>query len=52
MREPGSVHRETLAFEMAKLVQEWPASLDVTASAASDVKGWGKVKAPTTEAHP
>jgi len=45
MGESDSVHRETLAFEMAKLVQEWPANLDVTAQLLSDIKGWGGVEA-------
>ena len=40
-----SVHREALAFEMAKLVQDWPASLDVTAQLLTDVKRWGRVGA-------
>jgi hypothetical protein len=41
----GSVYRETRAFEMAKLVQEWPANLDVTTQLLNDVKGWGGVEA-------
>jgi hypothetical protein len=45
MREADSVHRETLAFEMAKLVQEWPANLDVTGQLLSDVQRWGGVDA-------
>jgi len=44
MGESGSVHRETLAFEMAKLVEEWPSKLDVTAQLLSDVKGWRGVE--------
>ena len=45
MGESHSVNRETLAFEMAKLVQDWPASLDVTAQLLTDVKWWGCVEA-------
>ena len=45
MRELGSVDREALAFETAKLVQEWSGNLDVTAHLLSDIKGWGKVQA-------
>ena len=45
MGDSGSVHRETLAFEMARLVQDWPASLDVTAQLPTDVKKWGRVEA-------
>jgi hypothetical protein len=45
MGEPSSGHRESLAFGMAKLVQEWPASLDVTAQLPSDIEGWGGVEA-------
>ena len=45
MGESHSVHRETLTFEMAKLVQDWPASLDVTAQLLTDVKQWGRVEA-------
>ena len=45
MGESHSVDRETLAFEMAKLVQDWPASLDVTAQLLTDVKRWGCVEA-------
>ena len=45
VRESHSVVRETLAFETARLVQEWPDNLDVTADLLSDVKGWGKVQA-------
>jgi hypothetical protein len=45
MRESGSVDREGLAFGMAKLVQEWPASLDVTTQLLGDIKSWGGVKA-------
>jgi len=45
MREPGSIYRESLAFGMAKLVQEWPVNLDVTAELPSNVKGWNGVEA-------
>ena len=45
MGESSSVDRECLAFGMAKLVQEWPAKLDVTAELPSDVEGWGEVEA-------
>ena len=44
MGESGSVRRVTLAFEMAKLVQDWPASLDVTTQLPTYVKGWGSAK--------
>ena len=43
--EHGSEHREMLAFEMAKLVQDWPTSLDVTAQLPTDVKKWGHINA-------
>ena len=49
IREHGSVHRETQAFDMAKLVQEWPTSLDVTAQLPTDVKKWSHVKANKPE---
>ena len=49
MGQHGSVHRETLAFEMAKLVQDWPTSLDVTAQLPTDVKKWGHVTANKPE---
>jgi len=45
MRESGSIHRESLVFGMATLVQEWPVNLDVTAELPSDVKGWDGVEA-------
>ena len=47
--ESGSVRRETLAFEMAKLVQDWPASLNVTPQLLTDVKRWGHVEAYNRE---
>jgi len=49
MGEYDSVHRETQTFEMAKLVQDWPASLDVTAQLLTDVKKWGRVDAYNPE---
>ena len=49
MRGSDSVDRETLAFETAKLVQEWPGNLDATAHLLRDVKGWGKVQARQAE---
>jgi hypothetical protein len=45
MGNPGSVQREALTFKMAKLVQDWPASLDVTAQLPTDVKQWDRVAA-------
>ena len=49
MGESHSVDRETLAFEMAKLVQDWPTSLDVTAQLLTEVKRWGRVEAHKPE---
>ena len=49
MGEPDSVHREMLTFGMAKLVQDWPTSLDVTAQLPTDVKKWGRVEATKPE---
>ncbi len=49
MGEPDSVHREMLTFGMAKLVQDWPPSLDVTAQLPADVKKWGRVGANKPE---
>jgi hypothetical protein len=45
MRESSSAHRESLAFGMAKLVQEWPDNLSVTAELPSEVEGWCGVEA-------
>ena len=41
----SSADRESVAFKMAKLVQEWPANLGVTAQLLGDVKEWGGVEA-------
>ena len=49
MGDFDSVDRETRTFEMAKLVQDWPASLDVTTQLLTDVKKWGRVHAYTPE---
>lgn len=45
MGESSSVNRESLAFEMAKLVQEWSVNLDVTADLPSDIEGWCGIEA-------
>ena len=45
MGESSSVDRESLAFEMSKLVQEWPVNLAVTADLPSDVEGWCGIEA-------
>jgi len=45
MGDSDSVDREMRAFEMAKLVQDWPASLDVTAQLPTNIKQWDRVEA-------
>jgi hypothetical protein len=45
MGESGSGDRESVAFGMAKLVQEWPTNLDVTVELRSDIEGWCGVEA-------